>query len=108
MGGFVPFVDPLRRIIQLIQPTSVTVQPLVNRLKGVEMSGKLKLIMVFQWICLLTALGLAYADAASKLFMRFPLVFMMLFLLSWVVSSSLKDISNRLSKLEGAGGESSD
>ena len=72
------------------------------------MSGKLKMMMVFQLICLVTSLGLAFADAASKMFMRFPLVFMMLFLLSWVVSTSLKEISGRLNKLEGGGSESSD
>ena len=70
-------------------------------------STKLRMIMALQLTCLVLAMGYAVADVGTPFLLRFSVVFMFIFVLNWVVTESLREISDRLEKLEGKkkGGE---
>ena len=66
-------------------------------------SGQYKMIRMLQWFCLLLALGYAFVGFNSKVILSISVVFMFLFLLNWVLASSLKSLSDKVSKLPGGG-----
>jgi len=66
-------------------------------------SGQYKMIRMLQWFCLLLALGYAFVGFDNKVILSISVVFMFLFLLNWVLASSLKSLSDKVSKLPGGG-----